>query len=377
MATKASPASKAPVSAPPSRLVAALAANAGKKQANHKSSPVKGGDATHSPSPRVREGHFTVSKPKPTGDELKDDQARALWNTKLLLMQEIVDNDTHTMPLWDKIQERLKRSASQGDLDGEERFAKAYPTLKKLIDEELEWVVGALAHVSGWEPARLLAIAKKDPDAIEKLLTAETQILSKWRIPAKCLVKKFMFKLICKLSQLFGRRMRTYGEDVVRADHSVDWANIGFLVEWTDHKMSKVIHRATRAQVVDCLALGFDDSYKFVTPWSDFSSAFVSRAGAPSRLTKLFAGNDGPRQHDDPMREKVMLEHMQEITEELRAELSLDPAVNAASENATEFAEIADSKLSERRKRMSVLREKAVDDMKKKVAKTEFDMKQK
>lgn len=323
---------------------------------------------------KATRGFIRVPRPKKTGNEIVDDQNMALYNTKLELIQALCSDDRHVMPLWNKLLERQKKNDVLSRAGGDDVFPKEYTTLRKFIDDQAEWVVSWLAEVSKKNPELFVAAQTKDPEALERFVTVEVGLPGSWRIPPDCMRKRVMYGLMNKLSCKFGGRLKVCDEAVLGKDENGDvhWEQILWEMVWKDEALQSITHRPT-GDTVDISKLGITNSYTLKEPWSDFSSGFLSLAGAPTKMTKLFKNHEGPNKHANPMKGKTVPDLLTEVFTEI-SEFKKQ-VTGAASHTLGEIGNtLAAHKAAQKRKQMANLREKAAEAVATKAAKRTFKL---
>ena len=140
-----------------------------------------------------------VPRPKKSGNTLMDDQSEALCATTVELVDEIVKDTSHVMPLWTKLQERKQELQNNEFPVQGEMFAKTYLSLRKLIEEETEWVISYLSHVSDLSPEELVIATKHDREALEKLVTLDTQLCTSMHLVPSLLVRQIVARAVIPL----------------------------------------------------------------------------------------------------------------------------------------------------------------------------------
>lgn len=71
---------------------------------------------------------------------------------------------------------KRKLIALGGSTEGSE-FNSKVTTIRKLVGEEPEWIILHLTSTSDLRPKQLVLVSQADPGALEKLVTADMQLL--------------------------------------------------------------------------------------------------------------------------------------------------------------------------------------------------------
>lgn len=194
------------------------------------------------PESKLSRAALAVPKPKKTGNECDDEAALALYHQTQSLIDELVKDPSHVPALWAKIQDRRQKNrnaASEG-----QQFKKVYQTLKRLVEDEAEWVFFQSSSVPHLTPAELLSMTRHDSEALEKLLAVDTQLLSSARLPAALMNKDMRWKLLSALSARYGNRLAQF-KALAQAGGVVDWASATYKLEWVDGFLKSVKHNPT------------------------------------------------------------------------------------------------------------------------------------
>ena len=75
-----------------------------------------------------------IQCPSKTGNDVVDDEKNSLFRQKVSLIEEIIDDDSHVLPLWSKLMDRKRKAQeSVNCVINAEVFMKSSGTLEKLI----------------------------------------------------------------------------------------------------------------------------------------------------------------------------------------------------------------------------------------------------
>ena len=263
-----------------------------------------------------------VPRPAKTGNPVDDDQLDAIYHTTVQLVNEIVKAPSfcHTLPLWKKLQER-NRAMAAGEFVSGERFRKRYKSLGALMHEETEWAIAFLCHVSGLEAKDFVLAQKREPDALERLIIAETTLLPSLVLPGWMMSKAILWKLMNGLSQRAGRRCKTRAASLIDAETgAIDWPSLVYELTYAEDVLQKVQHTSS-GHVVDVSKLKITKSYKLYMPWHDYSAELVQPPMAPTKICQFFGKAEGPNSTKDPTKATVWADLCKDARDEYNDDL--------------------------------------------------------
>lgn len=155
-----------------------------------------------------------LPKPKKTGNVEMDETAMATYQLALAVVDEIVSDPSCVQPLWNKLQDRKRKSMTLGvAFDGSAKFKKAHPTLRKLVEEEPEWVVFYLSSASDCSCEEIVGTVKHDSESLHKLLHASTQLAGTLRLTENLLLKNVLWQLFTSCSRVAGHKLKALKKD--------------------------------------------------------------------------------------------------------------------------------------------------------------------
>lgn len=312
-----------------------------------------------------------LPKPKKTGNEAMDEQQKTTYESSVAIVDEIVRDPSCVQCLWNRLQERKRKALSLGPaFDGSATFSKSYPTLRRLVEEEPEWVALYLASASDLSPEEIVKTTNFDPESLHKLLHSDSGAL---RLTSDMLLKSVLWQVFTMCSIACGRKLK----DLKTTGRWTDAAGVNFpamcyTFKFKEGVLDEVVHRSTSV-TVSVAHLRITADYSLQNPWSDLSAQFVKPPMAATKVCAFFKKSEGPLTHKDFMKpqefKKILtaaLEHVQEQADARNA------AAGVMSSSSELVAELRNKKQLEQSEKMKRLRTKAQEELSRKAARTVY-----
>jgi hypothetical protein len=279
---------------------------------------------------------------------------------------------------WNKMQER-KKTVMSGGLNDVALF-KPYTSLKKLVDNESEWIVLYIASVSNMLPDDLITIVEKDDQALTKILQLDSQLnVQKFRLTPPMLNKDVLWHILDALSIRNGRRLKQF-KTMVANDGTIKWPSANFTVATEDNLLSKLTHLPS-GMTVDIKNFNLTSDYVIQLPWDDLGAQLARPPLPPVRLHSFFKQGEGPKMHPDANKPKVFdcILAAAASTVESSRKRKFSKAEQLQDQGQVAAAKVSESLKKQKKAanddKMKGLREKAAAIMRANKKKTEFALK--
>jgi hypothetical protein len=255
---------------------------------------------TTSPSKTGKHHSASLRLPLPTksGNRLADADADAMQEIFMSLVDSLIDDRSHVMPLMSMLQNRMAMQRAAPEANGAETFIRAPPTLR--MHDDMDWLLLFLEKVSDMGMVDLLAIKQADDEAPFQLICYETGLHLLLRLPSCCQIKDVLWRLLHGRSVALGRRLASFKHDMgMYADRTLNWRTGVYLLTFATDRITEVQHKATK-KVVNVEEWQMTNAYQLMDNWSDMGASLQRKPMPAVKLASFFSKKDkeGPWEQD-------------------------------------------------------------------------------
>lgn len=223
-----------------------------------------------------------------------EEEREAQMHLLQTMVDDMVKDPGHILPMYTHLEAR-KAAAAAAFVNA---FAKDAPSFGKLTtfnsadtDFRGSWVTAN----SDLSAADIVAAVRKDPEAIDQLVTFATQVVAKQKVPMELHTIAVMTTFMNRRSEAAGKRLTDFkNKGGIAYDGSLNWIHGSYTLVFDDtDRLTTIRHISGVAVQVDP-NLGITKAWHMMSNYNDFEAAVRMLPMPPVRLCTFFPDGIGP-----------------------------------------------------------------------------------
>lgn len=243
-----------------------------------------------------------------------------------MLVDEIVGSTEHVFALYNKLQERKRKSSDAVDGVGGLRFKKNYGAFGLLLKEEKEFNIHLVTALSDLTPQNCIELLKVDEYAMAKCLTSETQINLSTKLSDALMTRDVFWRVMMKLSLRYDRRLQhAKTKGIVGHGNRVNILAISpYKFSYSETHYTGVTYKGCPPNTpgTDFAKLGLALDYGLKDLHTDLEAPLCKPPLKPTKLEAFFMKTTGPKSMGPPTKgdllESLTVLCLQEYTQEMQ-----------------------------------------------------------